>query len=89
MTWNYRILRKPLSKNLDDGYTYAIHEVYYSKSGKPKWWAEDPETSMRIYHTGDSVKGAKSLKAYMNMMKQAFKRPVLEIKGNKLIDIIK
>ena len=33
MSWNYRVIKK---KNIDE-VTYAIHEAYYKKNGKP--WA--------------------------------------------------
>ena len=42
MTWNYRVIRKTNTgyDHLDE--LYAIHEVYYSKDGKPEMVTVEP-----------------------------------------------
>ena len=44
MTWNYRVLQKTDEKTGEE--TYAIHEVYYHKTGKPEGCTEKATVPM-------------------------------------------
>ena len=44
MTWNYRVLQRTDEKTGEK--TYAIHEVYYDKTGKPEACTEDAVAPM-------------------------------------------
>ena len=54
---------------------YQICEVYYTK-GKPTMWTDEVSPS------GETLK---ELKEDFKLYRQAFKRPILEVKGKKLI----
>lgn len=79
MSWNYRIIKtKWKLKNLK-GNGYAIHEVYYDEKGRPTSWSAEPqylcaETKEQLM--GDIV-----------LIRQAFRKPTLEIVNNKLKEI--
>lgn len=66
--WNYRVLQKEESSHP----YYQIIEVYYDGDGKPFGWSQKPHTP--IGNTPDDLKGE------MELMMQAFGRPVLEEK---------
>ena len=67
MSWNYRVVKN----YYDEGGEYlAIHEVYYDEEGDPMMCGVLPADIM-----GDD---ADELKAVLNMIQQAFDRPVLD-----------
>ena len=68
--WNYRVLRK---RHADGSATYHVHEVYYGDDGEIKGWIEEPDAPV-----SQEVAG---LREVINMMRQAFRRPILEIRG--------
>lgn len=74
--WNYRVLKKHY-KDLQGGDQtyYEIHEVYYSRNDKPVLWTKDA-----INPFGETLR---DLRGSMNLMRQAFKKPVLELRGKK------
>lgn len=40
--WNYRWLKTVEEYDGEEEITYALHEVYYDKNGKPFMWTEEP-----------------------------------------------
>lgn len=76
MSWNYRIVRKKLN---EEEYTYDVCEVYYDKQSKPV-----------AYALGKNVLSQDSFEdlewAYKEIEK-AYKKPVLEDVGNKLVEL--
>ena len=66
MTWNYRIIYHD-----DDEIQpyYGLHEVFYSKKGKIKFWTKEPDV------VGESVKDIKQ--QLKMMLKDVKKSPVL------------
>lgn len=76
MTWNYRIVRENIGTKKEPLYYYGIYEVYYNNRGNPTYWSADVQKA-------ESYESAKDLKGVFSMMKQAFGRGVLEIKGIK------
>jgi len=68
IVWNYRIIKH----NKD---CYTIHEVFY-KNGKPVSWTDKPISPV--------AQSPEDLKIDLTLIRQALKRPVLEIKKNKL-----
>jgi hypothetical protein len=77
MTWNYRVIR---GKDGDEFY-YAIHECFYDKKEDtiPHSWAETPEAA--IGETREEL-----IKDLVLMIK-AVTKPVLEIQGEKLVEV--
>lgn len=76
-TWEYRVVKHTCE---DDGYThFAIYEVY-SNGGKLSWTVD------RKTPCGDSLD---ELKADLKMMLKACDRPVLELQGDKLVEVEK
>lgn len=82
MSWNYRVIRRT------GGYgcgiegkwvSFCIHEVYYTKRGRPKSWSEDPQDPH-----GETLE---ELRDCLNMMLAALDKPVLEERGNKLAEV--
>lgn len=70
MVWNYRIIRKTAPGN---HVFFEIHEVYYAADGATiESWTENP-----IAPYGET---ADELRRSMELMEQAFARPILEIK---------
>lgn len=68
--WNYRIIN-------DEGYL-SLHEVFYDKKGKPTSWSVEECSPM-----GETLK---EIKHDFKLMKQAFGRPILKVKNNKLYE---
>lgn len=62
------------------GDEYSIREVYYDKNGKPTSWTSQPQ-----YLCSETVEG---LMDDMLLLKQAFKRPILEEHLNTLVEVI-
>lgn len=62
MSWNYRVLQNENS--------VAIYEVYYDENGDPRSCTMSPVSPI-----GEDVEG---LKKDLEMMKQAFDKPVLD-----------
>lgn len=68
MSWNYRVIR---FCDLTTGdCTYAVHEVYYDKCGKPTSCTE-----ASIAPFGETPE---ELKRCLELMAFAFKKPVLD-----------
>ncbi len=81
MTWNYRIVKQfdPKLKGLKRTASYSIRDVYYDGNGKPHSWGADPQ-----HPIGETKKG---LIFDLKIMRQASRRPVLVVRGNKLFKI--
>lgn len=78
--WNYRVIRT--SFNIGESspfFEYHIHEVYYDGNDKPTSWTKDP-----IGPSGDTLEG---LEWDVKSLQEAFTKPVLEIQGNKLVEV--
>lgn len=60
---------------IKDEQGYTIHEVYYTK-GKPTMWTDE------VVPHGETLK---ELKEDFKLYRQAFKRPILEVRGKKLV----
>lgn len=73
--WNYRITKELIDEWV---YYFSVREVYYDKSGKPESWSSE---AIRIdaYHTEEEFR------ENFELISQAMKRPILEIKDNKII----
>jgi hypothetical protein len=69
--WNYRLIQTEES--------LSIHEVYYTDSGEPEMWTESPITV-----SGEDFEDTWNC---YTMMKEAFHKPILAIKDNKLIGL--
>ncbi len=79
--WNYRVIKianTPL-KGLPQTYSYGIYDVYYSKTGIPHSWGMNPQ-----HPIGETWN---ELYADYNLMHDAFKKPTLELKDDKLKEI--
>lgn len=85
MTWNNRIVKSKFVTT-DDGkelespeFHFSIREVYYDEKGEPEGW------------TGDSISligdNAEELKSKYEFIAEAFKAPILEQVGDKLVEI--
>ena len=72
MSWNYRVIRKQLSKNEE---IYEIHEVFYSEKGKIENWSADP-----IAPHGSS---ASELLNSIMLMLECLQKPILEVVNKK------
>mgnify|MGYP001614251380 CR=1 FL=1 len=70
MTWNYRLVRKVTG----NGFYFAIHEAYYTNDECDYITLDGVEVG------GDTITECKS---EYNMMKEAFKRPVLDYETRK------
>lgn len=67
MSWNYRVVKN----HYEEGGEYlAIHEVYYDENGDPTMCSVLPAP---VVGDDDDF-----LKSVLNMMQQAFDRPVLD-----------
>jgi hypothetical protein len=78
--WNYRVVKmadEVKLKGFPKSYSYGIYEVYYDKKGKPIGWSSDP-----MWPIGEDLA---ELLGDFDYMHQAFSRPILELRGNKLI----
>ena len=77
--WNYRFLAKPVYKNDEiAGYYYEMVEVYYDSNKNIVAWSDETETV--------TVDSKKDLKRYINFIKEASKRTVLEIVDGSIKD---
>lgn len=84
MTWNNRIIKS--KKHTEFGGKevtsfknhYSIREVYYDKKGNIEGWTGD-----FLNPIGESLE---ELKVYYDQWAEAFKAPVLEQIGNKLVE---
>ncbi len=73
--WNHRVIYK---KDTEMGLeSFEIHEVYYSKKGKIKFWTESS-----VAPFGETKK---VLKKELKYFKEALEKPVLteQVKGKK------
>lgn len=75
MTWEYRVVRHICEE--DRFLWFAVYEVY-SDGGKLSWTVDHKAPA------GDSVD---ELRADLNMMLKALDLPVLEVKGDKLVEV--
>jgi len=74
MTWNYRVIK---DKDKSGDIFYAIHDVYY-ENYKIQGWSENPS----ILISDD----AEDLCDNFKLIEQAFDKPLLEVKGEKLVE---
>ncbi len=77
MGWNYRVIRH--TDEDTKSCWFHIHEVHYSNDGKVEGWTENPKTPV-----GNSTK---DLKGEIELIMEAFSKPVLMEKNNTLIEI--
>ena len=66
MSWNYRVMRH----EMDEGYWYGIHEVFYDEDGRPQRHSVDPQPVV-----GDDPD---VLPDIIDRFKLALQKPVLE-----------
>jgi len=64
--WNYRLIRR----QTEHGEKIAIHEVYYNSQDEPRSCTKNP-----VPVAGEDIE---VLKKDVEMMKQAFEKPVLD-----------
>lgn len=76
--WEYRVIR---FKDKDGSYFCRIHDVYYDKKDKIWSWGAEPEHPLGVQ--------LEDLEKNLVYMFRALGKPVLEIKGKKLIKIKK
>ena len=67
MSWNYRVVKNTYEEG---GEYFAIHEVYYDGDGNPTSC-----TALPANFLGDDLD---DLKAVLDMVQQAFDKPVLD-----------
>lgn len=77
MTWNYRVVRQPMSQ--PNTFNYAIHEVYCGEDGNINFISECGETAYG--ETLDEL-----LSDYARMA-EAFKKPVIDFNTLEEIEI--
>jgi len=75
--WNYRVIRNKYPDG--DYYMYAIHSVYYTK-GKPTSWSEEPADI-------STYEDLAWLRFDLKMGLRSLKRPMLEVVGDKLVEV--
>ena len=75
MTWNHRVIRTEDA----GGPCYAIHEVIYGENGKIEGWTEEAMTVLSETRRG--------LFWMLSVMTEAVAKPVLEKRGNELVEI--
>ena len=80
MTWNYRIIKSKWRLKDLKGVCHAVHQVYYDKDGNPMSWSAEP-----AYLAGDEPT---DIMDDIVRIRQAFKRPILEIKDEKLVEVL-
>lgn len=75
-TWNYRLVkhRTPVED------FYSIHEVYYDENGGVRSFTENG-SNPNGFETPEEVKNT------LNMMLEAFSKPTLEEKDDKLVEV--
>lgn len=78
MTWNYRIVRHEEAGKE----TYlALHEVYYTKAGKPDAWTSDP-----ISFVCDEDEGPEGIRNSLAMaLADAVRREVLVVRDGEIV----
>ena len=76
MYWDYRVLI--LDNNKGDN-RFEICEVYYDENNKPEAWVEDDNVLI-----GESLADLKETYEYIQ---NAFKKPVLKVVGEKLVEV--
>ena len=70
MSWNLRVLvTESPTIGGENGYNYAIHEVYYNSKGVP-----NASTKRSINVSAEDMDG---LEWYVNKMKEALNKPIL------------
>jgi len=82
LTWNYRILKRDSDYNGQTFSTWAMHEVYYNKDGKPEGYTEDPITFIvDDLSMGKDFDGEEELVKSLQMAyEDAINKPVLIVK---------
>ena len=78
--WNYRIQRRFWRNDVteEDIEHFVLVEVYYNKDGSVAFWTEEP-----VAIGGDTVG---DMKEGFHLMMKAFDRPVLDEKGNEIVE---
>ena len=72
--WNYRVLAKTL-KNVNDVH-FGIYEVHYDENDEPIGFEENPTDIVTFTSYGKDP--VESLKWYLDMMKLALEKPILD-----------
>jgi hypothetical protein len=72
--WNYRIVKE----NGD----YEVREVYYTKDDEITSWTTSSKSTL-------SWDNYKELHGTYKLIGSAFKKPILEVVGNKLVELAK
>lgn len=70
MSWNYRIVDRPVRMDNQKEREFAIHEAYYDSAGNPIAITENP-----TYLCAESVI---ELLDDIDLIQQAFERPILQ-----------
>lgn len=80
MSWNYRVVKEKKFHNEELGHydNYRIVEVFYDEKGNIKDWCDCCE-SILDWDNYDDLKGS------AEYVLEAFKKPVLIVKGKELI----
>lgn len=74
--WNYRVIRIK-----DDNQTYfTIAEVYYDDKNQPVGWVQCNENTL-VFEEYESLKGT------IELLSEAFTKPILIIEGDKLVEL--
>lgn len=76
MSWNHRVMR---TTDPDGTLVLAIHEVYYHADGTIKAWTVNP--------TSPSGETIKELQQDYTRCGEAFRRHILDVRGDDLYDI--
>jgi hypothetical protein len=81
LSWNYRVIKENKSVNEKIGYydNYRVVEVFYDENGKINGWSDCTDNIL-------SWNNYEDLKGTSEMVLEAFKKPVLTVKDNDLID---
>jgi uncharacterized OB-fold protein len=76
--WNYRVIRRDYkSANGTIESVVTIHEVYYDDKGVINAWSEDPMSPNGSSLEADEQNALKELSGDIDLMLQAFNRPVI------------
>lgn len=70
MSWNYRLVKRPVGNPGDGFFTYGIHEAYYNADGEVWGLTQDP-----VQLSSDHIN---ELKIDWLMLMEAFVAPVLD-----------
>ncbi|MCK5562627.1 hypothetical protein KAI30_00515 [Candidatus Bathyarchaeota archaeon] len=76
MSWNYRVVKQTCG--VVDGYVLSIYEVYCNS---------DDEMSWTVGHKAPIGSSLDELRADLKMMLKALDLPVLEEKGDTLVEV--